>query len=67
MRISSDVALPMALAIGGQTTACWPVGRQTTTLWLVFPEDLEEAAETLAKDDLIRTRKFEKESDGILL
>ena len=24
------------------------IGRQTTALWLVFPEDLEEAAEMLA-------------------
>ena len=26
-----------------------PIGRQTTALWLVFPEDLEEAAEMLAE------------------
>jgi len=26
-----------------------PIGRQTTAPWLVFPEDLEEAAEMLAK------------------
>ncbi len=26
-----------------------PIGRQTIALWLVFPEDLEEAAEMLAE------------------
>jgi hypothetical protein len=41
LRYYVDVALPMALAIGGQTMAFWPIGRQTTALWLVFPEDLK--------------------------
>ena len=48
LRYYVDVALPMALAKGGQTIALWLIGRQTTALWLVFPGDLEEAAEMLA-------------------
>jgi len=49
LRYYVDVALPMALAKGGQTIALWLIGGQTTALWLVFPGDLEEAAEMLAE------------------
>jgi len=51
-RMGVVVPSDMAKTLRDYVDVALPIGKQTITIWLVFPEDLEEAAEMLEEAKL---------------